>query len=58
MSTAAQLTAEPVWLQIKQHYEQIGKKLNINQLMKDDPKRFEKFRYVITTILGIIFIIR
>lgn len=34
----------PAWRALQAHYDTIGSKLNMDQLFKDDPNRFDKFK--------------
>lgn len=38
------LADEQSWKKLKETHAAVGEKLNIYQLFKEDPKRFEKFR--------------
>jgi len=38
------LDQEAVWKKLKELYAAKGDKINILQLFKEDPKRFEKYR--------------
>lgn len=42
----AQLTSEESWKCLQTYFDTNGKNVNILQMFKEDPKRFEKFRYV------------
>ncbi|XP_026282973.1 glucose-6-phosphate isomerase [Frankliniella occidentalis] len=43
------LTDEQSWKKLKETYAAVGEKLNIYQLFKEDPKRFEKFSLTLDT---------
>ncbi|XP_001198755.3 glucose-6-phosphate isomerase [Strongylocentrotus purpuratus] len=43
------LTEDPAYKELKACYDRVGSKLNLNQLMKSDPKRFEKYSRTIPT---------
>eukprot|EP00057_Strongylocentrotus_purpuratus_P001768 XP_001201424.2 PREDICTED: glucose-6-phosphate isomerase [Strongylocentrotus purpuratus] len=43
------LTDDPAYKELKACYDRVGSKLNLNQLMKSDPKRFEKYSRTIPT---------
>jgi hypothetical protein len=47
MEGRLKLTDEPTWQKLQQYYTSNGSKINIFQLMKENPNRFDKFRQVL-----------
>jgi len=47
MEGRPKLTDEPTWQKLQQYYNNNGSKINIYQLMKENPNRFDKFRQVL-----------
>eukprot|EP00057_Strongylocentrotus_purpuratus_P001402 XP_001198755.2 PREDICTED: glucose-6-phosphate isomerase [Strongylocentrotus purpuratus] len=43
------LTEDPAYKELEACYDRVGSKLNLNELMKSDPKRFEKYSRTIPT---------
>jgi len=50
MEGRPKLTDEPTWQKLQQYYNDNGSKINIYQLMKENPNRFDKFRQVLLFI--------
>ena len=46
MAASVLLTEEPSYIQLLDFYEQYGTKLKMQQMFKEDPGRFTKFRFV------------
>lgn len=46
MKSKANLLTEPAWNELQQYFDSNGSKINIYNMFQQDPKRFEKFRYV------------
>jgi hypothetical protein len=44
METKPAAREEPSWQALQQHFDSNKDKLNIKELLKSDPKRFNKFR--------------
>lgn len=44
MSGLPLLTSEPAYQSLQKYFDENAEKINIQQLFKSDPKRFEKFR--------------
>lgn len=40
------LTEEETYKALQQYYDQNGSKINILKMFKDDPNRFQKYRFV------------
>ncbi|XP_063237318.1 glucose-6-phosphate isomerase-like [Bacillus rossius redtenbacheri] len=49
MDVLPKLTDEPAWKLLEQYYRNSGEKLNINELMKKNPARFEQFSIELET---------
>jgi hypothetical protein len=47
MDGRPKLGEEPVWQKLQKYYNDNGSKINIYQLMKENPNRFDKFRQVL-----------
>lgn len=43
-SPKPQLTKDPVWQKLLEYFTANGQKINIADLFKADPKRFDKYR--------------
>ncbi|XP_054277150.1 glucose-6-phosphate isomerase-like isoform X2 [Macrosteles quadrilineatus] len=56
MEGRPKLTDEPSWKKLQETYNRSGDKLNIQKLLKDDPKRFETFSLKLNTGDGDILI--
>jgi len=44
MEPKMDLLTEPAWNQLQQYFDSNGSKINIYDMFRQDPKRFEKFR--------------
>jgi hypothetical protein len=40
------LRDDPSYKALQEHYEAVGSKIHMRKLFEEDPKRFEKFRFV------------
>ena len=40
------LRDDPIFKALQEHFETVGSKIHMRKLFKDDPKRFDKFRFV------------
>jgi len=49
MEGRPKLTDEPTWQKLQQYYNDNGSKINIYQLMKENPNRFDKFSLTLST---------
>ena len=48
------LKKDPAFKALQEHYETIGSKIHMRKLFDEDPKRFDKFRYVVRPVVSII----
>lgn len=46
MKARTDLLTEPAWNQLQKYFDSNGSKINIYSMFQEDPKRFEKFRYI------------
>jgi hypothetical protein len=45
------LVDEPTWQKLQQYYNNYGSTINIYELMKKNPNRFDNFRQVLQSLL-------
>lgn len=48
MENRSKLAEEPAWKKLHDAFSKYGTRLNIYSLLKDEPKRFDAFRYEIS----------
>jgi hypothetical protein len=57
MDGRPRLVDEPIWQKLKQYYKDNGSKINIYELMKANPRRFDNFRQVLLLLVRYINIL-
>jgi hypothetical protein len=51
MDGRPRLEDEPIWQKLKQYFKDNGSKINIYELMKANPRRFDNFRQVLLLLV-------